>query len=732
MADTRTTYLDLIKQDANAAPDILKDHYNLDKLDEEVFKRAKAFNGKEVDADGGFHVRTIPYAENLETSASQSSDENFIIRTTGGDASLMDGDAWLTMIKGTYSHIGYVPQSIAMTVTPMARPVPPTIVAELDEEVFEAYVGEAGTYTLTYTDEWSEDPEDYGVTITNDPLSGDSIMIEWDGANEPVMSVYAVPRVAPASIAATIDDDTFVAYVGQSGTITLTYSTSWSADPALYGITVINEPIAGDSITVVYVKEERGTIIQSNPQTFVSTAWNLYNDDLGYARVIKYSPEYNFKISGTYTLLEFSTTIDGTRITISPVSGSFSIPSDGYLFVTGGNDTDTAIWMTWSDWGSGYNWNSTTSEQGEFAPYSESVIDISSFMATNFPYGLMAVKTIQDEINLNIGVATSRVFRQAYNAINLAAAKASGRAYEYDEDYIYIERETPITYDILIDGDYYAYDHGLEYFTGTDQAVYAQTLYGQNLKNKLERDVLTISQQSLTNAQMEQVRHNIMAASKDEVKPFTITIDPVTSANGNYSHTTVDSRITEDLKAIAIDVGTPETFRDKIVVTPGDGVVTLACADAVGSSTVAITFIRTQPVDVGYAQPTITSSEFDVLAGRIGTLSALNTTAKTSTVAAINELSNNLANKQGILIKAAVSGQADADGMFNIKAATGISKNIAVVWFTGSCGTNGMAFITNGSASSNVPMLKCLNFSTMAKIANANVSGNIWYFELPD
>ena len=427
----------------------------------------------------------------------------------------MDGDAWLTLINGTYSHDGYVPQSIAMTVTPMARPVPEAISAELDIETFEAYVGEMGNYTLTYTDSWSEDPEDYGVTITNDPVSGDSILIEWDGVNDPVMSVYAVPRVAPPAITATIDEETFVSYVGQSGTIVLTYSMAWSADPTLYGITVSNEPIAGDSITVVYVKEVRGTIIQSNPQTFVSTSWNLYNHELGYARAIKYSPDYNFKISGTYTLLEFSQTVDGSRITITPVSGAFSIPYDGYLFVTGGNATDTAIWMTWSDWANGYNW--TGSEEGDFAPYSESVIDISSFMATNFPYGLMAVKTIRDEINLNIGIATSRVFRQPYNAINLAAAKASGRAYEYDEDYIYIERETPITYDILVDGDYFAYDHGLEYFTGTDQDVYAQTLYGQNLKNKLERDTLTISQQTLNDAQKTQVRTNISAASQSDI-----------------------------------------------------------------------------------------------------------------------------------------------------------------------------------------------------------------------
>ena len=74
-----------------------------------------------------------------------------------------------------------------------------------------------------------------------------------------------------------------------------------------------------------------------------------------------------------------------------------------------------------------------------------------------------------------------------------------------------------MTYSVSIDGDYAAYDHGLEYFTGTEQAVYAQTLYGANLKNKLERDVLTISQQTLTSSQQTQVRSNIGAAASADL-----------------------------------------------------------------------------------------------------------------------------------------------------------------------------------------------------------------------
>ena len=502
MADTRTTHIELIKQDPQTQYDYEKQDANLEKLDDEIWARGKKFNGHAVEEDGEFHVSTVPFAENFESSASQKSNESYLIRTSGGEASISDGDAWLTLLKGNRRHDGYVAQEIDMQVVPMSRQADPAITAVLDDEIFEAYVGEAGTYVMTYTTGWDNNPADYGVTISNTPVSGDNIQIVWDGENEPVMTVNAVPRPVPESISAVMDEDVFVAYVQQSGTTTLTYSTAWSADPTLYGIIVSGTPVAGDVITVDYVKEVRGTIVQSNPQTFVSTGWNLYNHTLGYARVIKYSDEYAFKIAGTYTALEFATTPTGSRISITPISGYFSIPSDGYVFVTGGNATNTELWMTWSDWGIEPN-------GGVFAPYEQDVIDISAFMSTNFPYGLMQVGSIRDEINLNVGLATSAVARMTYNAENLAAAKASGREYEYDENYIYIEKAEYTSIEISVDGDYDAFDHGMEYFTGSDQAVYAETIYGTNLKNKLERDVLTISQQTLTSAQQDQVCQNL-------------------------------------------------------------------------------------------------------------------------------------------------------------------------------------------------------------------------------
>lgn len=318
------------------------------------------------------------------------------------------------------------------------------------------------------------------------------------------LEMTVIPMTRPEGeepITAAIDRDTFVAYVDESGTTTLTYTTAWSADPTNYGITVTGTPVAGDQIVVVYVKEDRGTIIQATPTALKSTGWNLYDHAAGYAYVHKYSDQYGFRIGGTYTELAYAETPEGSTQAITPVDGAFTVPGDGYVIVTGGNATDTYIINVWSDW--------TEGPAGAFEAYSETAVSLAAIMTANFPNGLMRVGDVRDEIDLNSAQAISRIGRMAYSAANLASAKASGRPWEADTDYIYIVKAEETTAAITLNGSYTASDHGNEFFTGTAVAVYLETIYGNNLKNKLERDVLTISQQTLSAAQKSQVQDNI-------------------------------------------------------------------------------------------------------------------------------------------------------------------------------------------------------------------------------
>ena len=99
---------------------------------------------------------------------------------------------------------------------------------------------------------------------------------------------------------------------------------------------------------------------------------------------------------------------------------------------------------------------------------------------------------------------------------NLTTAQNSGRDYDVDENYIYIVLASPVSTAINIDGAFTANDHGIEYFTNTTVPLTSSTLYGENLKNKLERDVVTISQQSLTSSEQAQVRTNIGSPSSSD------------------------------------------------------------------------------------------------------------------------------------------------------------------------------------------------------------------------
>lgn len=330
------------------------------------------------------------------------------------------------------------------------------------------------------------------------------------GVVDEVLNMTVEPAAREAGqqpITATLDAAVFRAAVADSGTITLEYENeSWSVTPATLGITVSGTPVDGDEITVVYVKADRGLITPATPTSFRATGWNLYNHSAGYARVVRYSETYGFRVAGAYSSLSFSETESGARQAITPVNGAFTVPGDGYVWVTGGNASSTAIYMTWSDWTSGYD--------GSFAVYTESAISLATLVAERFPNGMMAVGGVADVIDLDQQTATVAIERLNYSAAAIAQLEAEGRAYEADTDYIYAVKAEPVTVTISLANQYTVNDHGMEHVTGTQVAPVMLTLYGQNLRDKLRTDVVTISQQSLSAAQSQQVRTNIGAVAK--------------------------------------------------------------------------------------------------------------------------------------------------------------------------------------------------------------------------
>lgn len=505
-----THFFNLIKPAKTDGVKVQDFNANMDIIDTEMHKPPLTVNGVEPNPETrNLELTTVPLADNLTSDDAQFNIGTYLERTSGGSTPVHDGDAFLSTIKGNQVKTGYIPEVIDLHVYAVPREAPQPIEATLDASTFETFVEVAGTYTLTYDGtEWSASPSDYGLTIANDPVDGDEIVIYWDGTNNPEMTVDAVPRQVPPAITAQLSVDVWRAYVPASGTYTFTYTSGWSANLSLYGITVQNDPVAGDEISVDYVKLNRGTITTAAVTSFNSTGWNLYNNDTGIARVIKYSDDYGYMVGGNYSVLQYSETAGGTGSIVTVENGYFNIPADGFITVIGG-DATTYIFPTWTDWVEGY--------PGDFEAYQCDTITLSGIM-TNFPAGLCAIGETRDEINFNIQRAISRIQRIPYTDADLEAIIASGRAYDTDTNYIYVVRETPSEYVFDVPGAYTVSDHGIEFFLSPNSVpVVCETVYGQNLKDKLRMDVLTISQQTLTAAQQAQARANIGAAWVDNI-----------------------------------------------------------------------------------------------------------------------------------------------------------------------------------------------------------------------
>ena len=336
------------------------------------------------------------------------------------------------------------------------------------------------------------------------------------------MEVIPMFREDADPIEATIDRAAFIAEVSADADITLVYTTEWSESPASYGITVTGVPIAGDQIRVHYIKEERGTITQAfdteGDKAFIATGWNLYDHDNGWARVAVYN--YKYKIGGAYNTIRFKDdpSMETSYAVAVDANGLFTVPRDGYIILTGGNDEDTYITTAWTDWTDGYI--------GAFQTYTETEIDLSSILA-NMPYGLCSAGSVCDEIDFSAGTITQRIGRVAYSDQARQEAEESGRAYEFDEDWIYFELAPADiqTSTFVQDPTFTADSHGIEYFTNTNAGATLTASYKESLKDKLQRDVVTISQQTLESNQQAQIRQNIGAVSNAEMAAALATLN---------------------------------------------------------------------------------------------------------------------------------------------------------------------------------------------------------------
>lgn len=386
---------------------------------------------RSVDGTTASHVEE---ANQLYTTSGVSqTNQSFVFRTTAGDASISTGKARLIAIEGNTTQTGHQEGEQSITVY---APVSGITASFIDVNAFEEAVAAEG-FTNSQP-----------MYITRDANEN------WVVENAYGQGHFEIT-------------DTDLYYT--------------------WGIEVIGTPVENDMILATAIAGSIGTLSTATPTSFVSTGYNQYNATAGYAHV-KGSNQY--RISGTYTSLGFTTEVGGTTTAVTVTGGKFTPSEGGYIYVNGASG-DILIALVWSG----------IRDTDPFEAYETSTITIPTVDASNNPlptatYGIPSVNTVRDELNFDEKKYYQRVGHYAYSVENLATVQALGVDYWYDESDIFYVLASPITYTLAdsVSGEYIANDFGTEEFVGTTQAPLTDVFYADNLVDKLRNlaDIQTI------------------------------------------------------------------------------------------------------------------------------------------------------------------------------------------------------------------------------------------------
>lgn len=268
----------------------------------------------------------------------------------------------------------------------------------------------------------------------------------------------------------------------ENGAYTFVYDGAWKLNDttvtlSTYGLTVTGTVVADDSITVEYVALVVGNLATATPTAFKATGFNQYNATAGYAKVVGGN---QYRVAGTYTAVQFSTTPTGTKTPVTVENNKFTPEEDGYIFVTGsGNILVALVW-------------SGTMDSEPWSAYSDNGFNIPTTDAdgTQLPtatYGLPSVYGVRDEIDFAGKLYQQRIGHYAYSAQNLATVEALGVDYIYDLSDIFYVLPDLVVYELAstVSGAYQVNDYGTEEWTGTNVPITTVITYGNSLVDKL-------------------------------------------------------------------------------------------------------------------------------------------------------------------------------------------------------------------------------------------------------
>ena len=479
-------------------------------------KFIRSINNTTPDANGNVAITNVATADNLTSPDGWTSFDSYIYRTSGGDISLDSGEARLLYIEG--NNIVTDREEEVLTTT-----INNNLTATIDAATWRAsnYGDESGDYTFNYTSSnstWTPALNTYGITVT--------------GTHESSISA----SVSGSLTSATVTKATWETQITTTGIYFFNYEDDvWklnnnSISLQSYGIVITEEPAAGDVITIDYTaatpnstlivhyeKKEQGTIHVATPTAFSATGFNqfdktsmvLSNMTISNGYIVDTSNKYicyckavggvtngyvAYSESGAIenigwcdSIPQESSPVITTNNNVTSTLASIPFNEDGYVVVVTTDINDICIHPKWS--------GSADTQYEEYV--NPSVITFPTTGTLNgatvslplATYGIPSVGSVADKMDLEKGIYIKNIGRYGYSAENLVTVQNMNVEYDYDDTNIFYVLTSPITYTIEVNPIYTVNDFGTEEFIGTSIPVIGQTLYGQNLRDKLRLDV---------------------------------------------------------------------------------------------------------------------------------------------------------------------------------------------------------------------------------------------------
>ena len=544
MSDSHSTseLLDVITE-GNSIDTILGANKRLlDRYDNQISKRVTAINNILPDKHGHVTLERVPYADNLVSDVNQTDVSSYFFRTTGGTKDIKSGDAHISYIQGNTVIHDRQDQifniSASSTHTPAEGEIYVPIVAEANIDIWEKNnivleqdFGVEKTYIFIYDgNSWKlenggittlVDISSFGIAVTGNIFKDDTITVSYRPYDPGIIYMTGFQELFPSD-----------------------------GSEAILKSTGIGNFYHTDKLTGATINPSTGEIMHTSATEYVCYCLASYSDINGWTAyertsTIKYigfsKTKPNF---GTIVSFKHSTHYTGTQVRTADYLLEENPDDDehyGYIVVCCTNYIELSIHPAWSK---------THTEpwiylnEASYVHCPSKTISGNNIWTTTCGSYLPRVKGVADEINFDLRQYVRRINKQSYNGIadlehQLSLLMNKGvDIYDYDRNTIWYVMTEPEIYKFPDDPESYSYDgnyqvddFGSEIFTyfaewstttdGRDIKLPGYTvcaIYGQNLKDKLARDVLTKSQQQLSQLEKAQVLSNIGAVSSNDVE----------------------------------------------------------------------------------------------------------------------------------------------------------------------------------------------------------------------